>query len=198
MNDDLIRTFENPHSKLGGLAIMRGNLAPDTGVSKPAAIHEDVRVFTGKAICFDSEDDCVRAIEACLVKPGHVVVIRYEGPKGGPGMRELYKPMKLLYGQGLSRSAAIITDGRFSGTNSGCFVGHISPEAAAGGPIALVKDGDKITIDVITKALTLHVDGAELDKRRAKWSYTPRKGISGYLARYSGAVTSADKGAILN
>ena len=197
-NSGLIRTLENPHSKLGGLAVLRGNLAPGTGISKPAAIHEDARMFTGRAICFDSEDDCVKAIEERRIKPGHVVVIRYEGPKGGPGMRELYKPMKLLYGQGLSREAAIITDGRFSGTNSGCFVGHISPEAAVGGPIALVRDGDEITIDIIEKRLTLHVDGHELEKRGAEWSYTPRKGICGYLARYSAAVSSADRGAVLN
>ena len=195
-NPGLIRTLENPHSKLGGLAVLRGNLAPDTGISKPAAIHEDVRVFTGKAICFDSEDDCVKAIEERLIKPGHVVVIRYEGPKGGPGMRELYKPMKLLYGQGISREAAIITDGRFSGTNSGCFVGHISPEAAAGGPIALVRDGDGITIDIIGKKLMLHVDDTELDRRRSEWSYTPRKGVGGFLLRYSAAVSSADRGAV--
>ncbi len=196
-NHDLIRTLDNPHSTLGGLAIMRGNLAPDTAVAKPAAIHPDVRQFTGKAICFDSEDDCVNAIEACRIKAGHVVVIRYEGPKGGPGMRELYKPMKLLFGQGLSRSAAIITDGRFSGTNSGCFVGHISPEAAAGGPIALVRDGDEISIDVVNKALTLHVSDDELSRRRAEWSYKPRTGTGGYLARYASMVTSADRGGVL-
>lgn len=196
-NPDLIRTLDNPHSTIGGLAIMRGNLAPDTAVAKPAAIHPDVHQFTGKSICFDSEDACVEAIEACRVKPGHVVVIRYEGPKGGPGMRELYKPMKLLTGQGLARSTAIITDGRFSGTNNGCFVGHISPEAAAGGPLALIKDGDKITIDVTNKALTIHVSDDELLNRRTKWSYTPRTGIGGYLARYASMVSSADKGGVL-
>lgn len=196
-NPDLIRTLDNPHSTIGGLAIMRGNLAPDTAVAKPAAIHPDVHQFTGKSICFDSEDACVEAIEACRVKPGHVVVIRYEGPKGGPGMRELYKPMKLLTGQGLARSTAIITDGRFSGTNNGCFVGHISPEAAAGGPLALIKDGDEITIDVTNKALTIHVSDDELLNRRTKWSYTPRTGIGGYLARYASMVSSADKGGVL-
>ncbi len=196
-NPDLIRTLDNPHSTIGGLAIMRGNLAPDTAVAKPAAIHPDVHQFTGKSICFDSEDACVEAIEACRVKPGHVVVIRYEGPKGGPGMRELYKPLKLLTGQGLARSTAIITDGRFSGTNNGCFVGHISPEAAAGGPLALVKDGDEITIDVTNKALTIHVSDDELLNRRTEWSYTPRTGIGGYLARYASMVSSADKGGVL-
>jgi dihydroxy-acid dehydratase len=196
-NPQLIRTLENPHSTLSGLSVMRGNLAPDTGISKPAAIHEDVRQFTGKAFCFDSDDECIAAIEQNKVKPGTVVVIRYEGPKGGPGMRELYKPMKLLYGQGLSRSVAVITDGRFSGTNSGCFVGHISPEAAAGGPIALVRDGDEITVDVINKKLTLHVSDEELEKRRTEWSYTPNKKLDPYLERYSALVTSADKGAVL-
>ena len=196
-NSDLIRPLDNPHSTLGGLAIMRGNLAPDTGVSKPAAIHESVRVFTGRAICFDSEDSCIQAINARLIKPGHVVVIRYEGPKGGPGMKELYKPMKTLNGQGLSRSTALITDGRFSGTNNGCFVGHISPEAAAGGPLALVRDGDEITIDVNQKKLTLHVGEAELAERRAAWKYPPRPELRGYLKRYAALVTSADRGGVL-
>lgn len=196
-NPDLIRSLENPHITLGGLAIMRGNLALDTAVAKPAAIHPDVLQFTGKAICFDSEDECVEAIEGCRVKAGHVVVIRYEGPRGGPGMRELYKPMKLLMGQGLARSTALITDGRFSGTNNGCFVGHISPEAAAGGTIALVEDGDEITIDVVNRDLTIHVSDDELQKRRANWFYKPRTGIGGYLARYASLVTSANQGGVL-
>ena len=196
-NDDIIRTPDNPHSTLGGLAIMRGNLCPDTGVSKPAAIAPEVRRFTGPAVCFDSEDECVAAIEARKVPPGSVVVIRYEGPKGGPGMKELYKPMKTLVGQGMAKSTAIITDGRFSGTNNGCFVGHISPEAAAGGPIALIQEGDSITIDINEKKLTLHVNDEELEKRRTAWSYTPKK-LSGYLARYAALVSSADKGAVLS
>ena len=195
-NDDLIRTMENPHSTLGGLAIMRGNLCPDTGVSKPAAISPEARFFTGKAICFDSEDECNAAVEANKIAPGSVVVIRYEGPKGGPGMKEMYKPMKTLVGRGLEKTTAIITDGRFSGTNSGCFVGHISPEAAVGGPIALVRDGDDITIDINAKTLTLHVSETELGKRRKEWSYAPRK-MSGYLARYAAQVTSAEKGGVL-
>lgn len=195
-NPDLIRTTDNPHSTMGGLAIMRGNLAPDTGVSKPAAIAPEVRQFTGRAICFDSEHECLDAIEQLRVKPGHVVVIRYEGPKGGPGMKELYKPMKTLYGQGLATSTALITDGRFSGTNSGCFVGHISPEAAAGGPIALIEDGDEISIDVMAQTIELHVSEEELAQRRAKWSYQPRK-VNGYLVRYAKLVTSADQGAVL-
>jgi len=195
-NNDLIRGMDNPYSRSGGLAIMRGNLCPDTAVSKPAAIEPEVRQFTGKALCFDSEDACVAAIEEKLIRPGTVVVIRYEGPRGGPGMKELYKPMKMLYGQGLAKSTALITDGRFSGTNSGCFVGHISPEAAAGGPLALVQDGDSITIDVNQKTLTLLVSDSELAARRARWHYTPRK-LNGYLARYAALATSADQGGVL-
>jgi dihydroxy-acid dehydratase len=195
-DDDLVRTIDNPHSTLGGLAIMRGNLAPDTGVAKPAAIKEEVRQFTGEAICFNSEEECSAALKELKVKPGHVVVIRYEGPKGGPGMREMYQPMKFLNGQGLATCTALITDGRFSGTNNGCFVGHISPEAAVGGPIALVKDGDKITIDVINKNITLHVSDEELAKRKADWKYQPKK-TKGYLARYAKLAKSADKGGVL-
>ncbi|MGI6349942.1 MAG: dihydroxy-acid dehydratase [Eubacteriaceae bacterium] len=196
-NDDLVRTVDNPHSTLGGVAIMRGNLAPDTAVAKPAAIAEEVRQFTGKAICFDSEEECTLALEELKIKEGHVVVIRYEGPKGGPGMREMYAPMKLLYGQGLATTTALITDGRFSGTNNGCFVGHISPEAALGGPIALVKDGDEITVDVINKKLTLHVSDEELAKRKAEWKYEPKQ-LEGYLARYAALAKSADKGGVLD
>ncbi|NLK35572.1 MAG: dihydroxy-acid dehydratase [Gracilibacteraceae bacterium] len=196
-NDEVIRPFDRPFDTLGGLAIMRGNLAPDTGVAKPAAIAEEVRRFTGNAICFDSEEDCEKALMELKIKPGHVVVIRYEGPKGGPGMREMYRPLKLMNGQGLALTTALITDGRFSGTNNGCFVGHISPEAAEGGPIALVRDGDKITIDVYKKELTLHVSDEELACRRAQWSYTPKK-LTGYLARYAAMARSADKGGVLD
>ena len=197
VDHELIRPLSNPYSRLGGLAIMRGNLAPDTGVAKPAAIAEEVRQFTGTAICFDGEHACLEAIRQQKIKPGHVVVVRYEGPKGGPGMREMYLTLKMLNGQGLAKSTALITDGRFSGTNNGCFVGHISPEAADGGPIALVQDGDRITVDVVNKQLTLHVSDEELAARKAKWSYTPPTGIGGYLARYAKLVSSANKGAIL-
>ncbi len=194
---ELIRPLERPFSTLGGLAIMRGNLAPDTGVAKPAAIAEEVRQFTGTAICFDREDACIKAIQAGAIQPGHIVVVRYEGPKGGPGMREMYLTLKMLNGQGLAKSTALITDGRFSGTNSGCFVGHISPEAAEGGPIALVQNGDRITIDVVNKRLELHVTEDELTRRRAEWSYTPPDRLTGYLARYTKLVSSANRGAIL-
>lgn len=195
-DDELIRPLNRPFSNLGGLAVMRGNLAPNTGVSKPAAIAEEVRRFTGEAICFDCEEDAAAALVQRKIKPGHVVVIRYEGPKGGPGMREMSFILKAMVGQGLAKCTALVTDGRFSGTNNGCFVGHVSPEAAAGGPIALVEDGDKITIDVMTKQLTLHVDDETLAKRRAAWTYSPRK-VSGYLARYAALTTSADQGAVL-
>lgn len=196
-NPDLIRTMDNPHSTLGGLAIMRGNIAPDTGVAKPAAIAPEARQFTGRAVCFDGEHDCVEAIKARKIEPGMVIVVRYEGPKGGPGMREMYLPMKLLNGQGLGKTTALITDGRFSGTNNGCFVGHISPEAAAGGPIALIQDGDEITVDVINKRLELHVSDEELERRRKNWSYKPVKQFGGYLARYAKLVSSAAEGAVL-
>ena len=195
-NDEIIRPFDRPFSTLGGVAIMRGNVCPDTGVAKPAAIDESVRRFTGEAICFDSEEECSKALEELRIKPGHVVVIRYEGPKGGPGMREMYRPMKIMHGQGLATSTALITDGRFSGTNNGCFVGHISPEAAEGGNIALIKDGDKITIDVYKKEVTLHVSEEELAKRMAEWHYTP-KFTEGYLARYSALASSAATGGVM-
>ncbi len=196
-NPKIIRPLDNPHSTLGGLAIMRGNLAPDTGVAKPAAIAEEARRFTGTAICFDCEEDCTEAIRQRKILAGHVVVIRYEGPKGGPGMREMYQPLKMLYGQGLNKTTAVVTDGRFSGTNNGCFVGHVSPEAAAGGPIALVQDGDRITIDVYKKELTLHVSDEELARRKAAWTYEP-KPVSGYLKRYARLAASADKGGVLD
>lgn len=196
-NPEVIKTLESPHSTLGGLAIMRGNIAPDSGVAKPAAIAEEARKFIGTAVCFDSEHECIKAIENKEIKAGSVVVIRYEGPKGGPGMREMYLPLKLLYGQGLNKTTAIITDGRFSGTNNGCFVGHISPEAASGGPIALIEDGDRITIDVINKKLELHVTDEELSERKKSWKYEPKEKLTGYLARYVKLVKSASEGAIL-
>lgn len=193
---EMIRDLEHPYSKEGGIAILRGNLAPMTGVSKLAGIAEEARIFEGEAICFDSEEECLAAIEALRIQPGHVVVIRYEGPKGGPGMREMFKATKMLAGQGLARSTAVITDGRFSGTNSGCFVGHISPEAAVGGPLALVQDGDRITIDVIHKKLELHVSDEELAERKKNWVYQPKK-LSGYLARYAKLAKSACEGGVL-
>lgn len=192
----IIKTLKEPHTTMSGLAVLRGNLAPDSGIAKPAAIHPDVMKFTGKAVCFDSEEACMAAIVKGKVTSGDVVVVRYEGPKGGPGMREMYKPMKLLYASGLDTSTALITDGRFSGTNNGCFVGHISPEAASGGPIAIVEDGDLITIDVENRSLHLHVSDEEIAERLSRWSFTP-KVSRGYLSIYSKLAKSAAQGGII-
>ena len=193
----IIRTLDDPWSKEGGLAVIRGNLAPNTAITKPAAIHPDMHTFTGSAHCFDSEEEANQAIMNGEIKEGEVVVIRYEGPKGGPGMREMYSAMKLLYGRGLALKTGLVTDGRFSGTNNGCFVGHISPEAAEGGPLAIVQDGDKITIDVKGRGLHLHVSDEEIAARLAKWTRPALKYTRGYLGLYSQLAESADKGAIL-
>lgn len=195
-NPQMIRGLDNPHSTLPGIVIMRGNLAPDSGVAKPAAIAPEVRNFTGIARCFDSEEDCVAAIAERRIKGGEILVVRYEGPKGGPGMREMFAAMKMLKGQGLDKSTALITDGRFSGTNNGCFVGHISPEAAEGGPIALVRDGDLISVDILNRQLNVQLSALELAERRAVWQYQPKQ-LRGYLARYAKAVSSAARGAVL-
>ena len=176
---------------------MKGNLAPDTAITKPAAIAEEMRTFTGKARCFDSEEEANQAILDGKVQAGEVVVIRYEGPKGGPGMREMYIAMKLLYGRGLALRTAVVTDGRFSGTNNGCFVGHVSPEAAEGGPLAIVEDGDTITIDIPNRGLHLDVQDAEIQARLEKWKRPQPKFKSGYLALYARLAESADKGAII-
>lgn len=197
-NPEVIASLEKPHSKLGGLAIMRGNIAPDSGVAKPAAIAEEARIFKGKAVCFDGEDAALEAISEQKIKPGDVVVVRYEGPKGGPGMREMYLALKMLNGQGLAKTTALITDGRFSGTNNGCFVGHISPEAAAGGPIALLEDGDEITIDVIHKIIEASISEEEFARRRSKWRFKPQKEYTGFMKLYTKLVHSAADGAILD
>ncbi len=196
-NPDVIRTIDNPFAVSGGLAVIRGNLAPDTGISKPAAIDPAVRKFTGTAVVFDSEEDANRAILDGKVKAGNVVVIRYEGPKGGPGMVEMYRALKYLHGLDLHKSTAVITDGRFSGTNNGCFVGHISPEAFEGGPVAVVENGDSITIDVLENSIHLHVSDEELAARLKAWKQPPLKVKKGYLALYSRLASSADKGAII-
>jgi len=193
----IIRTLADPWSKEGGLAVLRGNLAPNTAVTKPAAIVPEMRVFKGRARCFDSEESANQSILEGQVQEGEVVVIRYEGPKGGPGMREMYIAMKLLYGRGLALKTALITDGRFSGTNNGCFVGHISPEAAEGGPLAIVQDGDLVTIDIPARNLELHVSDEEIKARLAKWTKPEPKFKKGWLALYCQLAESADKGAIL-
>lgn len=195
-NPELIRPLSHPHHPCGGLAVLKGNLAPEGCISKPAAIAAENRYFQGPAVCFDSQEDCINAIKACRIQAGQVVVIRYEGPKGGPGMREMFEPLKLLNGQGLGQSTALITDGRVSGTNNGCFAVHLSPEAAIGGPIALIQDGERITIDIDSRTITLDVAEAELARRRMLWHAVP-KSVSGYLARYAALVQSAAKGCIL-
>jgi len=193
----IIRPRTDPWSAEGGLAVLRGNLAPRTAVTKPAAIDPQQHVFSGRARCFDSEEAANRAILDGVVQSGEVVVIRYEGPKGGPGMREMYTSMKLLYGRGLALSTAVVTDGRFSGTNKGCFVGHVSPEAAEGGPLAAVRDGDAITIDIPNRRLNLDVSDKEIQKRLTTWQRPPLRFTSGYLAVYSRLAESADQGAII-
>ncbi|UCH08898.1 MAG: dihydroxy-acid dehydratase [Deltaproteobacteria bacterium] len=196
-NNEVITTVDQPFATSGGLAVLRGNLAPNTGISKPAAIDPSVRQFTGTAVVFDSEESANQAILDGKIKAGDVVVIRYEGPKGGPGMVEMYRALKYLYGMGLNTSTAVVTDGRFSGTNNGCFVGHISPEAAEGGPLAIVENGDKISIDVINNAIQLHVSDGEIEKRLKKWQKPEPKVRKGYLNLYSRMASSADEGAII-
>jgi dihydroxy-acid dehydratase len=196
-DDRIIRTMAHPWGEGGGLAILRGNLAPNTGITKPAAIVPEMHKFTGKARCYDSEEAANAAILEGEVQAGEVVVIRYEGPKGGPGMREMFTAMKLLYGRGLALKTAVVTDGRFSGTNNGCFVGHVSPEAAEGGPIAAIEDGDLITIDVPNRRLHLHVSDEEIEARLARWQRPEPKFKRGYLALYARLAESADKGAII-
>ncbi|MGC9520492.1 MAG: dihydroxy-acid dehydratase [Anaerolineae bacterium] len=197
-NGAIIRPLEDPWSSGGGLAVLRGNLAPDTGITKPAAIAPEMLTFTGRAHCFDSEEAANEAILEGQVQPGEVVVIRYEGPKGGPGMREMYTAMKLLYGRGLALKTALVTDGRFSGTNNGCFVGHISPEAAEGGPLAVVEDGDTITIDVPNRRLHVDVSDEELAARLACWKRPAPRKKHGYLALYAQLAASANRGAIID
>ena len=196
-DSNIIRTLNDPWSKEGGLAVLRGNLAPNTAITKPAAVVPEMHKFTGKARCFNSEEEANHAILEGKVEEGEVIVIRYEGPKGGPGMREMYKAMKLLYGRGLALKTALVTDGRFSGTNNGCFVGHISPEAAEGGPIAIVEDGDVTTIDIPKRNLHLHVSDEEIKDRLARWQRPEPKFKKGYLALYTRLAESADKGAII-
>jgi dihydroxy-acid dehydratase len=197
VNRDIIRTMGAPWSTEGGIAVLQGSLAPHTAVTKPAAINSEQHTFVGSACCFDSEEEAVAAILDGAVHAGDVVVIRYEGPKGGPGMREMYTAMKLLYGRGLALTTALVTDGRFSGTNSGCFVGHVSPEAAEGGPLAAVRDGDRITIDIPNRRLDIDVSESELTHRLSQWKRPEPKYKKGYLALYSRLAESADKGAII-
>lgn len=193
----IIKTMADPFGYQGGVAVLRGNLAPDSGITKPGAFDESLHHFIGEAICFDSEEEAEEAILKGIIRDGHVVVIRYEGPKGGPGMREMYKAMKYLYGRGLSKTTALITDGRFSGTNNGCFVGHISPEAAEGGAIAIVKNGDKIEIDVEKRSINLLVSDEEIKNRLKEWKRPEPKFKRGYLGLYCKIAASGSEGAIM-
>ena len=195
-NPEIIRPVDNPYSKTGGIAVLRGNLAPDSCVVKRSAVAPEMLVHEGPARVFDSEDDAIAAIKSGKIVAGDVVVIRYEGPKGGPGMREMLNPTSAIVGMGLGSTVALITDGRFSGASRGASIGHVSPEAAAGGPIGLVEEGDIISIDINANTINMKVSDEELARRRANW--TPKtKEVSGYLKRYAALVTSADKGAIL-
>ncbi len=196
-NPEVIRPIDNPYSPVGGLAILRGNLAPNACVVKRSAVVPEMLKHEGPARVFDSEDDAIVAIKGGKIVPGDVVVIRYEGPKGGPGMREMLNPTSAIAGMGLGSSVALITDGRFSGASRGASIGHVAPEAAMGGPIALVEEGDIISIDIDACKLTLKVSDEELEARRAKWQPREPKVTTGYLARYAKMVTSADRGAIL-
>jgi dihydroxy-acid dehydratase len=196
LDDTVIRPVDRPYHKEGGIAILRGNLAPDGGVVKQAAVAPEMMVNSGTARVFDSEEAATEAILGGKIKAGDVVVIRYEGPRGGPGMREMLTPTSAIAGMGLDKDVALLTDGRFSGGTRGAAIGHISPEAADGGPIALVKDGDRIKIDIPAKTLTLLVDEAELSKRKANWRAPEPKIKHGYLARYSRMVSSGSTGAV--
>lgn len=196
-NDVVIRRLDNPYDQQGGLSILYGNIAPDGAVIKVGGVDPSIKTFKGKAICFDSHDEAVEAIDNHTVHAGHVVVIRYEGPKGGPGMPEMLAPTSSIVGRGLGKDVALITDGRFSGATRGIAVGHISPEAAAGGPIGLIEDGDDITIDLVNRDLTLHVDDVVLAERQAHRQPFKAKVKTGYLARYTALVTSANTGGVM-
>jgi dihydroxy-acid dehydratase len=194
---EVIHTNEDAYSPVGGLAVLFGNLAPEGAVVKTAGIQPSMRRFTGKAICFDSQDEAIAGIMAGKVKPGHFVVLRYEGPKGGPGMQEMLTPTSLIMGMGLGESVGLVTDGRFSGATRGACVGHVSPEAAEGGPIGLLRDGDPITIDVEARSLTVDVPDAELAARREGFRPRKKEVRSSWLRRYAHLVTNASKGAVM-
>jgi dihydroxy-acid dehydratase len=193
---DVIRSVANPYHKEGGIAILRGNLAPGGAVVKQSAVAPEMMVNEGKAIVFESEEEAMEAILKGKVKPGHIVVVRYEGPKGGPGMREMLSPTSAIAGMGLDKEVALITDGRFSGGSRGAAIGHVSPEAAEGGLIAFVKNGDRISIDIPKKKLNLLVSAEEIKKRKKNWKAPLPKIRSGYAARYAQMVTSAGTGAV--
>jgi len=196
-NDEVIRTLTNAYHKEGGIAVLFGNIAPDGCVVKQTAVSAAMQTFEGTAIVFDSEEESMKAILANRIKPGHVLVIRYEGPKGGPGMREMLSPTSAISGMGLGESVVLLTDGRFSGGTRGPCIGHISPEAAEGGPIAIVRNGDRIVLDIPNRTLEIKLSKAEIKKRLAKWKPREPKIKTGWLARYAKVVTSANTGAIV-
>jgi dihydroxy-acid dehydratase len=197
LDPEVIRPIENPYSETGGIAVLKGNLAPDSGVVKRSAVAPEMLKHSGPARVFDCEEDAQIAIKGGQIKAGDVVVIRYEGPKGGPGMREMLSPTSAIMGMGLGSSVALITDGRFSGASRGACVGHVSPEAAVGGNIALVEEGDIIDIDINANTLNFRISEEELEARRAKWQPREPKITTGYLSRYVEMVTSGNRGAIL-
>ena len=197
LDHEIIRPLENPYSETGGLAALKGNLAPDSGIVKRSAVVPEMMVHEGPARVFDCEADAIEAILGGQIHPGDVVVIRYEGPKGGPGMREMLNPTSAIAGMGLGSTVALITDGRFSGASRGASIGHVSPEAAVGGPIALVEEGDRILIDIPNHRLELKVSDEELAERRAAWKPRTPRITDGYLARYAALVTSGNRGAVL-
>jgi dihydroxy-acid dehydratase len=195
-NREIIRSVSEPYSATGGLAVLFGNLAPEGAVVKSAAVAPEMLVHQGPARVFDDEEAATKAIMKEKIKPGEVIVIRYEGPKGGPGMREMLTPTSILSGMGMDKEVALITDGRFSGATRGAAIGHVSPEAASGGPIAAVRDGDIIKIDIPARKLELDVDGSEIKKRLAQLPKFEPKVKTGYLRRYAEKVTSASSGAV--
>lgn len=194
---NIIRTKDNPYSPVGGLSVLYGNIAPEGSVIKVGAVDPSIQTFTGEAIVFDSQDEALQAIDEGKVREGHVVVIRYEGPKGGPGMPEMLAPTSAIVGRGLGTKVALITDGRFSGASRGISIGHISPEAAEGGPIALIEDGDIIEIDLPNRTINVKLSDEELEERRKKLKPFEPKIKTGWLARYSKLVTNASKGGIM-
>ena len=197
LNPEVIRPVENPYSKTGGIAVLKGNLAPDSCVVKRSAVAPEMLRHEGPARVFDCEEDAMEAITSGKIQEGDVVVIRYEGPKGGPGMREMLNPTSAIMGMGLGSTVALITDGRFSGATRGAAIGHVSPEAAVGGPIALVREGDIISIDIVNHAINVKVSDGEMAKRKASWKPRAPKITTGYLARYAAMVTSGNRGAVL-
>ena len=196
-NTEIIRTAENPYSKTGGIAVLKGNLAPDSCVVKRSAVAPEMLKHSGPAKVFDSEEEAMEAINGGKIVDGDVVVIRYEGPKGGPGMREMLNPTSAIMGRGLGSTVALITDGRFSGATRGAAIGHVSPEAAVGGPIALIKDGDIIEIDINANKINVRLSSEELEARKKEWVPKQPEITTGYLARYASLVTSGNRGAIL-